>query len=170
MTGECTEDDAVELTALSRRQDNCRSRRFWSGGGVATVADEELAEDVERALEASHAFFEPAHAVAEICEAGTYVAAEVCEAGIYVAAEVCEAGIYAVVEARDARIHVVAEVRDARIHVAAEILDAGIHLTPEISVVGVHMVSEIRDFAAQPLDVLAREAVQVEHDADDDGR
>ena len=33
-----------------------------------------------------------------------------------------------------------------------------------------HAVSEIRDFAAQPLDVLAREAVQVEHDADDDGR
>ena len=63
------------------------------GGGAAAVADEELAQDVERSLEASHAFFEPAHAV-----------------------------------------------------------------------------SEVRDFAAQPLDVLAREAVQVEHDADDDGR
>ena len=67
----------------------CRS---WSGG-VAAVADEELAEDVERALEASHAFFEPAYAV-----------------------------------------------------------------------------SEIRDFAAQPFDVPAGEAVQVEHHADDDGR
>ena len=67
----------------------CRS---WSGGAAA-VADEELPEDIERALEASHAFFESAYAV-----------------------------------------------------------------------------SEIRDFAAQPLDVLAREAVQVEHHADDDGR
>ena len=44
-----------------------------SGGGAAVVADEELPEDVERALEAGHAFFEPAHAVLDISEAGMRV-------------------------------------------------------------------------------------------------
>ena len=107
-----------------------------------------MPEDVERALEASHAFFEPAHAVSEIFEIGIHAVAKICEAGIHAVAKICEAGI----------------------HVAAEICEVGIHVIAEIPILGIHMVSEIRDFAAEPLDVLAREAVQVEHDADDDGR
>ena len=117
----------------SGRQGSRRSCRSWSGGGAASVADEQLAEDVERALEAGHAFFEPAHAFFELAHA----VSEIFEVGIDVAAEICEVGI---------------------------------HVIAEIPILGIHMVSEIRDFAAQPLDVLAREAVQVEHDADDDGR
>ena len=41
---------------------------------------------------------------------------------------------------------------------------------PEFPVLGIHMDAEIHDVAAQPLDVLARDAVQVKHDANDDGR
>ena len=36
-----------------------------SGSGAASVADQELPEHVECSLEASHAFFEAVHAVAE---------------------------------------------------------------------------------------------------------
>ena len=88
-------------------------------------------------LEASHAFFEPAHAVAEIPEPGIHVAAEIPEPGI---------------------------------HVVAEIPVLGIHVGAQIPVLGIHVDSEIRDVAAQLLDVLARDAVQVEHEANDDGR
>ena len=46
-----------------------------SGGGAASVADEEFPEHVERSLETSHALFEPAHAVAEIPDSGIHVVA-----------------------------------------------------------------------------------------------
>ena len=46
----------------------------------------------------------------------------------------------------------------------------GIHAVAQIPVLGIHVGAEIRDVAAQLLDVLARDAVQVEHEANDDGR
>lgn len=72
-----------------------------SGGGAAVVADEDLPKDVECALEASHAFFEPAHAVLDISEAGIHVAAEFRETGIHVAAEIPDIGIHMVSEIRE---------------------------------------------------------------------
>ena len=63
-----------------------------------------------------------------------------------------------------------AEIPEPGIHVAAEIPEPGIHVGAQIPVLGIHVDSEIRDVAAQLLDVLARDAVQVEHEANDDGR
>ena len=40
----------------------------------------------------------------------------------------------------------------------------------EVPDLGIHMAPEIRDVATQSLDVVPVGAVQVEHDADDDGR
>ena len=40
----------------------------------------------------------------------------------------------------------------------------------QIPDLGIHMALEIRDVATQSLDVVPVGAVQVEHDADDDGR
>ena len=48
----------------NRRQESRRGPE--SGSGSASVADQELPEHVECSLEASHACFNPAHAVAEI--------------------------------------------------------------------------------------------------------
>ena len=77
---------------------------------------------------------------------------------------------HAVLEIGESGIHVVSEFCETGIHVAAEFCETGIQMAAEIPVIGIHMVSEIRDFAAQCFDVLAVEAMQVEHDADDDGR
>ncbi len=67
-------------------------------------------------------------------------------------------------------VHAFAEVSDLGMHVVAEVTDLGMYVFAEALGLGIHMNAEVRDGAAQFLDVLARDAVQVEHDTDDDGR
>ena len=74
------------------------------------------------------------------------------------------------VSMRSPRARLAAEIPEPGIHAVAQIPVLGIHVGAQIPVLGIHVDSEIRDVAAQLLDVLARDAVQVEHEANDDGR